>query len=127
MKGVMKLVVAGALAAWVGSAQAITQGACNPDVQKFCSDVQPGQGAVLKCLNSHKADLSPKCAGNVTEVKQTLKQVGNACEPDIETYCWNTPIGQGGIAGCLKQHSADLSPQCKAAVSKAKATKSQSQ
>jgi hypothetical protein len=120
MNGIVKLVVAGALAAWGGNAWAITQGACQPDVQKFCADVQPGQGAVLECLDSHKSDLSPKCAGNMTEVRQTLKQFSKACESDVEKYCWDAPAGVQGLASCLKLNKDELSTGCKTAISNAK-------
>jgi len=35
--------------------------ACQDDVMKFCSDVQPGHGRILKCLKAHETDLSPEC------------------------------------------------------------------
>ena len=34
-------------------------GACKADVQKFCSDVQEGQGRIIACLKAHGPDLSP--------------------------------------------------------------------
>ena len=52
-----------------------------------------------------------------------MKQVSAACEPDVEKFCWEAPIGKGGLASCLKKHSAELSADCKAAVAKAKASK----
>ena len=35
--------------------------ACKPDVEKFCSDVQPGHGRVRVCLRAHEAELSDAC------------------------------------------------------------------
>ena len=35
--------------------------ACQPDVQKFCQDVQPGGGRVMQCLRAHEAELSDAC------------------------------------------------------------------
>ena len=26
------------------------KGACNADIEKFCKDVQPGQGRIVKCM-----------------------------------------------------------------------------
>jgi hypothetical protein len=104
-------------------AQAVEKGACKADVQKLCGDVQPGEGRVLGCLMTHEKELSPKCASNVKSVKQAVKQVSEACEPDIEKFCFDTPIGKGSIASCLKKHSAELSPTCKDAVEKVKAAK----
>jgi orotidine-5'-phosphate decarboxylase len=35
--------------------------ACGKDAKKLCKGIRPGQGRVLACLESRKADLSPKC------------------------------------------------------------------
>jgi hypothetical protein len=34
---------------------------CQDDVMKFCPDVRPGGGRMLKCLKEHENDLSPDC------------------------------------------------------------------
>jgi cysteine rich repeat protein len=43
------------------------QQACQGDVQKFCSDVSPGHGNVIKCLHQHRADLSQSCQDQLAE------------------------------------------------------------
>lgn len=106
-----------------GAAQQGGQGACKADVEKLCKDVQPGEGRIIDCLKTHEKEVSPGCKAHVKEVRHQLKQVSDACEPDIEKFCWETPMGKGGIAKCLKQHSADLTPGCKDAVAKAKSAK----
>ncbi|GIL40767.1 cysteine rich repeat-containing protein [Roseiterribacter gracilis] len=35
--------------------------ACTPDAQKFCKDVERGEGRIVKCLRDHAAELSPAC------------------------------------------------------------------
>ena len=35
--------------------------ACQPDVAKFCSDVQPGGGRIAACLKQHAAEISDAC------------------------------------------------------------------
>jgi hypothetical protein len=119
MLSVTKCVVAGALAAFFTTAGA-QQGACKEDLDKLCKDVTPGEGRMLECLKSHQAEVSPKCSSHLKQVQQQLKEVSAACEPDVEKFCWEAPIGKGGLASCLKKHSAELSPECKAAVTKAK-------
>jgi hypothetical protein len=39
----------------------------------------------------------------------------------VERFCFDAPVGKGGIAKCLKGHSEELSPDCKGALSKVKA------
>jgi hypothetical protein len=98
------------------------QGVCKNDVDKLCKDVQPGEGRILECLKTHQKEVSPACATKMKQVKAELKKVSDACEPDIEKFCWDTPMGKGGIAKCLKSHQADLSADCKTAVAHAKKT-----
>ena len=122
MQSVAKFLVAAVMAAFFTTAAAAAKhGPCKEDVQKLCKDVQPGEGRIMACLKEHEAEVSPKCAGNIKQAQQAMKQLSAACEADVEKYCFDTPIGKGGIASCLKKHAADLSPDCKAAVSKAKA------
>jgi hypothetical protein len=120
MLSVRKWLVACAVAACFGTAGA-QQGPCKDDVDKLCKDVQPGEGRIVDCLKTHKSEVSPKCSSYLKQVQAQLKQVSNACEPDMEKFCWETPIGKGGLAKCLKQHSEELSPDCKTSISKAKA------
>ena len=42
------------------------QKACSKDAKKLCKGITPGQGRVLACLESRKADLSPACAALVS-------------------------------------------------------------
>ena len=37
------------------------QKACSKDAKKLCKGIAPGQGRVLACLESRKAELSPPC------------------------------------------------------------------
>lgn len=57
------------------------QQACTADMEKFCKDVQPGQGRILSCLIEHAQELSPACGqiigkitGNVQEKPQSGQQ-----------------------------------------------------
>jgi hypothetical protein len=39
----------------------IFRDACKEDMDKFCSDVKPGQGGIEKCLSTHEGKLSAPC------------------------------------------------------------------
>jgi hypothetical protein len=45
--------------------------ACKDDVAKFCKDVQPGRGAVAKCLKEHESELSAQCSQKMKAAKKT--------------------------------------------------------
>jgi hypothetical protein len=57
------------------------QQACTGDMEKFCKDVQPGEGRILNCLRGHAQELSPACSqmvdkttGKVQEKPQSGQQ-----------------------------------------------------
>jgi hypothetical protein len=35
--------------------------ACKPDADKFCKDIKPGHGRIIKCLKQNEAQLSAPC------------------------------------------------------------------
>jgi hypothetical protein len=51
------------------SQQAVAEAraACDSDIQKFCSTVQPGGGRILACLKEHKDQVSDGCKQAVTK------------------------------------------------------------
>lgn len=34
---------------------------CKDDIQRFCNDLKPGEGKVMKCLRDNEANLSAEC------------------------------------------------------------------
>jgi len=38
---------------------------CRADAEKFCKGVKPGEGRILRCLEPHRAELSPGCASEI--------------------------------------------------------------
>ena len=89
-------------------------GPCSEDMAKYCRDVQPGGGRILKCMQEHENELSPGCKQHVAEMKERAKEVRQACSDDVMQFCKDVQPGQGRIASCLKQHENELSADCKA-------------
>jgi|MudIll2142460700_1097286.scaffolds.fasta_scaffold59494_3 hypothetical protein len=50
------------------------QQACTGDMEKFCKDVQPGGGRILKCLRDHAQELSPACSQEIDKVKGKVQE-----------------------------------------------------
>ena len=95
-------------------------GACSGDVAKFCKDVQPGEGRIIKCLKEHEKELSPACRQHVADMEKRLKETTQACHDDVMKFCKDVKTGEGRILRCLKAHENDLSPQCREKVSPAR-------
>ena len=42
---------------------------CKEDRKKFCKDVKPGEGRIIKCLKDNEAQLSADCKAVIAEKK----------------------------------------------------------
>jgi len=98
---------------------AAAQQPCAEDAKKFCSDVRPGGGRVVQCLNKHDAELAPACREQLAAAKARVKEFVQACKADSEKYCKSVEVGSGRVLRCLKSHEADLSAECKAQLEQA--------
>ena len=47
--------------------------ACQDDVEKFCGEMKPGRGRIMKCMKEHKEQLSPACKAEVEEMKKNRR------------------------------------------------------
>jgi len=50
------------------------QQACTGDMEKFCKDVQPGGGRILKCLREHTQELSSACRQEIEKTKGKVQE-----------------------------------------------------
>ena len=50
------------------------QQACTEDMEKFCKDVQPGSGRILKCLREHTQELSSACRKITEETEEKVQE-----------------------------------------------------
>jgi hypothetical protein len=46
--------------------------ACADDIDKFCSDAQPGKGHMARCLREHKDELSPECREEQRKIQRKM-------------------------------------------------------
>jgi hypothetical protein len=111
---VVFIAVAVCLGFWAAPQAFAEKGACREDVAKFCKDVQPGGGRVLKCMMEHENELSPACKANMGEMKMKVQEAREECKDDVVRFCSEVKPGGGRIIRCLKEHENDLAPQCKA-------------
>ncbi len=48
--------------------------ACEEDQKKFCADVEKGKRRIMKCLKSHKAELSEACKTEIAKGGKNKRQ-----------------------------------------------------
>lgn len=89
---------------------------CADDIKKFCSEAKSGKGGIEKCLKEHEADLSAACRERRTEIRKKLEEKQQACKDDVSRFCADVQPGRGGIVRCLREHEAELSSECRAAM-----------
>jgi hypothetical protein len=91
---------------------------CRPDMEQYCAGVEPGGGRVCGCLAQHQFELSSSCEAEViriTEARERIGAVRNACKADVERFCKGVPPQAGPILECLKANELSLSSGCNAA------------
>ena len=90
---------------------------CAADVRAMCGGVQPGEGRIKACLNSHLADLTPPCRAILVRAAAVAK----ACRGDVKTLCGDVKPGGGRIEACVQSHLAQLSAPCRDVMARAAA------
>ena len=96
---------------------------CKVEIDKYCSQVTPGEGRVLACLFAHGEKISPKCEYALYDVAVQLERavaalayVANECDADMEKYCATTAPGEGRLLDCLKKQGKNVSERCRSAL-----------
>jgi len=86
---------------------------CGKDIAKFCKNIEPGEGRLLKCLKLSEEDLTPQCKKQLIQIEKAVEEVQNACADDYAIFCSSLLPGQGRIAACLEKNKKILTPKCK--------------
>jgi hypothetical protein len=104
------------------------ENSCADDIKKYCSDVTPGEGRMIYCMQAHEDKISPKCAFDLEEAAtdvqlsaDNLKDAITACHAEITGVCGTTQPGQGRIAACLIANKSTASKNCVEALGKIEA------
>lgn len=110
----MKYAMAFALLLSVGSfAHAMGDGPCAKEREELCAGVQPGGGALMKCLKENEEKLSEECRAHHAMMKEQMKDVHEACTEDVQKHCGDVKRGRGRVMKCLKKNQDVLSEVCK--------------
>ena len=88
-------------------------GPCAETVTKFCKDVTPGGGRIMKCLNDHRDDQSIACKDWLQEQNKSLKEMNTSCTEEIVRLCNFDPPDGVRIYRCLEENYAGLKSDCR--------------
>jgi hypothetical protein len=101
------------------------ENSCGDDIKKFCTDVTPGGGHIINCLEAYDDKITPKCSFELDEAELDLQDVGDelkealhVCQGDIAKLCGDTRPGEGRISACLASNKASVSQSCVEAIEK---------
>lgn len=101
---------------------------CANEIEKYCSDVTPGDGHTVYCMQAHEDKIGPGCAYDLEDAVLNLQVAGdvlkdavNACRADIAGVCGKIQPGQGRVAACLVENRTTVSPGCADAIKKVEA------
>ncbi len=93
---------------------------CNAELEKFCSNVTPGEGRMLACLYAYGDRLSGRCeyalfdaAAQLERAVAAITYAVNECSADIKKFCGSVEAGEGRILECLQKNDAKVSSRCK--------------
>jgi hypothetical protein len=104
------------------------ENSCADDIKKFCSDVTPGEGRMIYCMQAHEDKISPKCAFDLEEAAtdvqlsaDNLKDAVIACKAEITGVCGKIQPGQGRVAACVMANKSTASKSCVEAIERIEA------
>ena len=95
---------------------------CKAELEKYCSNVTPGEARILACLYAHNDKLSGRCeyalydaAVQLERAVAALSYVANECSSDLRKHCAGVEAGEGRLLECLQKNDAEVSSRCKQA------------
>jgi hypothetical protein len=105
---------------------------CAKDIKKYCSNVTPGEGRLVYCMQAYEDKISPSCAFELEDAATSLLTTGDAlkdavmaCKAEITGVCDKIQPGQGRIAACLLANKSTASTGCAEAIKKIEAMAAQ--
>ena len=99
--------------AWSLPVSADFTGPCAETAGKYCSDVIPGDGRVMKCLDSHADAQSPACKDWIAEQRKGLQELNSACREEIAVLCRYDASNTIRVFQCLNDNYVGLKLDCR--------------
>ena len=86
--------------------------ACEPDVNRLCSEFIPDRSKIILCLNQKVRQLNPACRNVILFYAQ--QQI---CAGDSSRLCGEFAQDREGTLACLSRKTEMLSASCRRALS----------
>jgi len=86
---------------------------CQADGTSLCPGIEPGDGALARCLAEKSSEVGKPCRAALRRAKR-VGAFRAACGADLEVACAGVEPGKGRIRECLRAHQAALSDGCRA-------------
>lgn len=96
--------------------------ACRNDVEKYCKDVEPGEGRVHQCLRFHREFISEPCRNEENKLSQVeyrdirlRPKLNKLCSEERAVYCKDVKPGRARVVRCLVENMAqpNFGEECK--------------
>jgi hypothetical protein len=88
-------------------------GPCAETVTKYCKDVTPGGGRIMKCLSDHRDDQSMACRDWLQDQNKSLKELNTSCTKEIASLCNFDTSDNLRIYRCLEDNYIALKSDCR--------------
>lgn len=101
--------------------------ACRTDVEKFCKDVEPGEGRVHTCLRFNLKFLTERCAAEENKLAavefkdiRLRPKLAKVCSEERAVYCKDVKPGKARVIKCLMENMAqpNFGEECRAELAK---------
>ena len=88
-------------------------GPCAETVTKYCKDVTPGGGRIMKCLSDHRDDQSMASRDWLQDQNKSLKELNTSCAGEIASLCNFSNSDSIIIYRCLEDNYIALKSDCR--------------
>ena len=88
-------------------------GACDKDASKYCPVFKGSDPRKYYCLKQVETQLSPGCKEEVGKYDGSQNEYIQDCVADFHKFCSTIVPGEGRLKKCLKEHSKELTFECK--------------
>jgi hypothetical protein len=86
--------------------------ACTEDRIRLCSNVLPGGGRVVACMQFHAEKLSQRCFQAMTAWGLAVANAFKACQPDADRLCPGLPLRGPRGRACMTMNITRLGRAC---------------